>query len=67
MRSRSAKSVRNIIIGIIDKLLLIILGFTTKTLFIRLLGAEYNGLNGLYTNILSVLSIAELGVGNVLT
>ena len=43
-----------------------LLSFTTKTAFIRLLGAEYNGVSSLYTNILSVLALAELGLGNVL-
>lgn len=41
----------------------IILKFITQTVFIRVLGREFLGLNGLFTNILSVLSFAELGVG----
>ncbi len=40
--------------------------FSTKTIFIRLLGVEYNGVNGLYANILAVLALSELGVGNVM-
>ena len=40
--------------------------FTTKTAFIRLLGAEYNGVSSLYTSIVSVLALAELGLGNVI-
>ena len=43
-----------------------IFAFATKTLFIRLLGVEYNGVSGLYGNILAVLALSELGVGNVL-
>ena len=66
MESRSKKSARNIFIGIINKFLLISFSFATKTVFIRLLGAEYNGISGLYTNILSILSLSELGLGNVL-
>lgn len=41
----------------------IVLKFITQTVFIRILGREFLGLNGLFTNILSVLSFAELGVG----
>lgn len=67
MESRRKKSVRNILSGVICKLLLMIMAFATKTIFIRLLGAEYNGINGLYSNILSILALSELGVGNVLT
>lgn len=35
--------------------------FISRTIFIKLLGDEYNGINGLFTNILSVLNLAELG------
>ena len=66
MESRSKKSARNIFTGFINKFLLMAFAFTTKTVFIRLLGAEYNGISGLYANILSILSLSELGLGNVL-
>ena len=65
-KSRTVKASRNIAVGILSKALLMIIAFMTKTVFIRLLGVEYNGVGGLYTNILSVLAVTELGVGNVL-
>lgn len=66
IEGRSAKSVRNVTTGVANKLLMMILAFATRTLFIRMLGAEYTGISSLYTNILSVLSLAEMGMGNVL-
>lgn len=45
------------------QIMTIVLKFITQTVFIRVLGREFLGLNGLFTNILSVLSFAELGVG----
>ena len=63
---RSSKALRNVATGLINKLLMLVLAFATRTLFIRLLGAEYTGVSSLYTNILSVLSLAELGLSNVL-
>lgn len=63
---RSSKAFRNVATGLGNKILMLILAFSTRTLFIRLLGAEYTGVSSLYTNILSVLSLAELGLGNVL-
>lgn len=41
----------------------LIIGFIGRYVFIRTLGAEYLGLNGLFANILSILSLAELGIG----
>ena len=39
----------------------LVVTFATKSVFVRLLGAEYNGVNGLFSNILQVLNLAELG------
>ena len=66
IETRLQKSFRNIFSGVISKVVLMIFAFSTKTIFIRLLGSEYNGVNGLFTNILSILALSELGIGNVL-
>ena len=60
MGSRSRKSIRNIFMGFGSKFILMIFAFYTRTVFIRLLGVEYNGINGLFSNILSILSLTEL-------
>ncbi|WP_051411518.1 lipopolysaccharide biosynthesis protein [Ruminococcus flavefaciens] len=64
--SRTKKASRNVLVGVLSKLIVMLLAFITKTIFIRQLGVEYNGVNGLYSNILAVLALSELGVGNVL-
>ncbi len=63
---RVVYSLRNVFTGVGNKLLLMILAFATRTLFIRILGAEFTGISSLFTNILSVLSLAEMGMGNVM-
>lgn len=42
------------------------LGFVSRTVFIRELGITYLGVNGLLTNVLGVLSFAELGIGSAM-
>lgn len=66
IETRLQKSFRNIFSGVVSKVVLMLFAFSTKTIFIRLLGSEYNGVNGLFTNILSILALSELGIGNVL-
>ena len=61
MPSRVAKSMKNTIFGVSGLLISQILSFVARSIFIKLLGVEYNGVNGLFTNILQVLSLAELG------
>ena len=51
----------NVIFDIIQLIVTTILTFVTRTFFIRYLGTELLGLDGLFTNILSMLSLTELG------
>lgn len=67
MKTRSSFVIRNITTGIGSKVLMMVLAFANRTVFIRLLGADYTGVNGLFTNILSILSLADLGIDSVLT
>jgi O-antigen/teichoic acid export membrane protein len=64
--SRSENAFKNITIGIGSQLIILFSSFISRTIFIQQLGAEYLGVNGLYSNILAVLSLAELGIGNVM-
>lgn len=63
MKSRTHYSLINSSVSSIIYFLRLILGFIVRTFFIKYLGAKYLGLNGLFTNILSFLSLAELGFG----
>ena len=60
-QSRLSKSLKNTVFGMTGIICSLIVSFATKSVFVRLLGAEYNGVNGLFTNILQVLNLAELG------
>ena len=44
----------------------VIIGFVCRIVFVRCLSADYLGVNGLFTNILTMLSLAELGVGGAI-
>ena len=64
---RNAAATKNIISGLISKLVSFGLNFASRTVFIYVLGKQFLGVNGLYTEILTVLSFAELGFGTALT
>lgn len=61
MESRLNKSLKNTVIGIVFTMLNLIFQFSVKSIFIELLGETYNGINGLFSSILQVLNLAELG------
>ena len=54
---------RNLAADISLKLLMLLLPFLNRTLFLWLLSPQYLGLNGLFSSILGMLSLAELGFG----
>ena len=61
--SRTRNAVKNFIFSTLGNVLNYITSFVSRTVFIKTLGTTYLGVNGLFTNILGMLSLAELGVG----
>lgn len=58
-RTRNAK--RNIYAGVLHRGAEILFTFVTRTVVLKTLGAEYTGLSGLFTAILNIMNVAELG------
>ena len=65
--SRTRNSVKNLSYALIGQGIGFIISFIARIFFIQILGREYLGLNGLFTNVLTILSLAELGVGEAIT
>ena len=65
--SRTKNSIINIIFSFGGQLVDLIARFLLRTVFIYTLGKEYLGLSGLFNNILSMLSLADLGIGVAIT
>ncbi len=64
--TRTENSTKNMYTGIINQFLTLIFRFITRTVLIRYLGTEFLGINGLFSNILTMLSLADLGIGSAL-
>lgn len=60
---RTLKTSRNAIVSVVCQTISLILGFVSRTAFIRAVGVEYLGVNAVFTNVISLLSLAELGLG----
>lgn len=61
--SRTKNSLINLTAAMVGQLVAVPIGFVARLVFIRILGAEYLGVNGLFTSILTMLSLVELGIG----
>lgn len=64
--SRTGNSIRNTSNSMIAQIVSIVLNFVARTFFIKLLNADYLGVNGLFTDILTILSLAEMGIGSAI-
>ena len=63
---RTKNASRNIFFGVILKAYQILVPFLMRTAMIYLMGVQYLGLNSLFTSVLQVLNLAELGVGSAM-
>ena len=64
--SRTKNSVLNLATSFGSQMLVIVLRFITRTVFIYTLGKAYLGINGLFSDILTLLSLTELGIDTAL-
>ncbi len=60
---RTKNATRNIGVGMVLRLYQTVVPFLMRTAMIQFMGVEYLGLNSLFSSILHVLNLAELGVG----
>lgn len=65
--SRTTYAIKNTGFGVAGKVINLAFAFAVRTVFIYYLGSTYLGVNGLYSEILNILSFAELGFGSAMT
>ena len=63
---RVKQTEKNIFFGIIGNFMILVVGLVQRKVFISVLGETLLGIDGLYTDILGILSLAELGIGAAL-
>lgn len=63
---RTKNASRNILYGLILKLIQVFLPFLMRSVMTYFMGIKYLGLNSLFTSVLQVLNLAELGVGSAM-
>lgn len=59
--NRKKNAIRNIIWGLVNKIVMLLGPFLTRTVIIYYLGVNYLGLGSLFNSILSILNLTELG------
>lgn len=66
-KSRTEYSAKNTSVSLICRALAIIMGYVLRIVFTHNLSSTYVGINGLFVDIIQVLSLSEMGVGTAIT
>ena len=64
--TRVKNAVKNVSIATVMQVITIIISFVSRTVFVKLLGNDYLSCDGLFTNVLTILSFSELGIGSAI-
>lgn len=67
MEGRTANSLRNLKYGLLNTLMTSLLPFITRTVFIRVLGRDYLGVDSVFLNVINLLDIVNIGIGSAIT
>lgn len=65
--NRTQYAIKNAQFGILSKIITLVFSFISRTIFIYILGSTYLGVNGLYSEVISLLAFAELGFGSAMS
>lgn len=67
LNNRTENTIRNLLYGIINKTVVLVLPFILRTIIIYKLSSEYLGIGSLFASILQVLSVSELGFASAIS
>ena len=65
-KNRTDNTIKNIAAALFVQLAITVLSFVTRTALIRVLGIQAAGLNGLFVEVIAILSLTEMGVGSAI-
>ena len=63
---RTKSTIKNTITSLFSNIFSFLFLFINQTIFIKIMGIEYTGLNGLFSNVLTLLNLFELGIGSAI-
>lgn len=63
---RTKNSFKNILIALICNIITLLITFFAQSIFIKILGIEYSGINSVFNNVISMLAVSELGIGTAI-
>ena len=66
MESRFSNILKNTFFALVNQIVVLVLNIVNRTIFIKILGIDYLGISGLFSDILMMLSLSDLGLGTAM-
>lgn len=63
---RTRKSFYNVITSVVTYAGMLVTAFAVQKALVETMGSDYNGINGLFSSIISMMSLADLGIGTAI-
>ena len=63
---RTRKSFVNVITSVFTNAVILVTAFVVQKVLVETMGSDYNGINGLFGSIISMMSLADLGIGTAI-
>lgn len=63
---RKSNTIRNLVYAWLAQGVTIIMNMIVRVIFVRVLSKDYVGIGGLFSNVITMLSLAELGIGSAI-
>lgn len=63
---RTRRSILNVLVTLSTNAIILVTAFIVQKILIMKLGSDYNGINGLFTSVLSMMSLTDLGIGSAI-
>lgn len=63
---RTRRSLTNVLVTLLTNAIILVTAFIVQKVLIMTLGSDYNGINGLFTSVISMMSLTDLGIGSAI-
>lgn len=63
---RTKRSITNVFVTLSTNAIILVTAFIVQKILIMKLGSDYNGINGLFTSVISMMSLTDLGIGSAI-
>lgn len=63
---RTKRSFYNVLVAVTTNVVILVTAFLVQKVLLSVLGSDYNGINGLFTSVITMMSLTDMGIGSAI-